>query len=354
VGFARLSHRRNSSRVLLNSSVAFLHFRLKQDKLAALIQDLSADGIENSFRIRLANAVWVQRDYPVRDAYRTMLREVFALEDDFGVDFTGHPTEAARTINDWVANRTGGRIRSVVEPERAAAPSKMFLASALYFRGNWTEGFYRPNTRNAEFHVTRSRSVTVPMMSQTSYLRVQRYLDAGSFQVLSLECGQGAYAMVVLLPKQVDGLASLEETLTPRLLDALWPKLKTRHLIYVKLPRFRLETSLRLQPTLESLGLSRAFERARADFSGINGRSGDLFVSDAIHETVLDVNEEGVEGAASTGVLCADGDDDDPPAIVNVDHPFLYLIRDTRSGCVVFFGRVINPMMEFNPPHSDP
>lgn len=321
---------------------------LTEHSLAALIQDLTADGAQNSFQSRLANAVWVQRDYPLLDSYRAMLRDVFALNDDYRVDFTQHPTEAARAVNAWVAKRTGGRITGVIQPENVAAPTKMVLTSALYFRGQWTEGFNRPYTCDAEFHVTRSRSVIVPMMSQTSHPKVHGFLDAGSFRVLSLSCGQGAYAMAVLLPKQLDGLASLEATLTPEALDALWPKLKTPQLI-IKLPRFCLRTSVGLQPTLKALGLSRAFDRARADFSGINGRSGDLFVSSAMHETFLDVNEEGIEAAAYGGVFASDGDDDDQPQVVTVDHPFVYLIRDTRSGCVVFVGRVINPLMEFSP-----
>jgi len=253
-----------------------------------------------------------------------------------------------------VSNRTGGKIAGVIQPEAVAAPTKLVLTSALYFRGNWTDGFYRPYTRDAVFHVTRSRSVTVPMMSKTGYLKVHGFLDAGPFQVLSLPCGEGAYAMAVLLPKQVEGLGDLEATLTPQALDALWPKLKTPAEIRISLPRFRLRMSRTMQPVLKALGLTRAFDRERADFSGINGRSGDLFVKSAIHETFLDVNEEGIEAAAFSGVISVDGSRDEPPPVVTVDHPFLYLIRDTRSGCIVFLGRVINPLMEHNPPPSEP
>ncbi len=149
--------------------------------------------------------------------------------------------------------------------------------------------------------------------------------------------------MAILLPKQVEGLGDLEATLTPAALDALWPKLKAPHEITISLPRFRLRTSREIKPVLGELGLSRAIVQERADFSGIKGKSADLFVTTATHETFLDVNEEGIEAAAFTGVISADSDGGDQPAVVVVDHPFLYLIRDTRSGCIVFLGRVVNP-----------
>jgi serine protease inhibitor len=101
-----------------------------------------------------------------------------------------------------------------------------------------------------------------------------------------------------------------------------------------------------LKPVLEKLGLSRAFDRERADFSGINGRSANLFVNAATHATYLDVDEEGIEAAALTEFICSDAFGEDRPPVVVVDHPFLYLIRDTRSGCIIFLGRVIDPLME--------
>jgi serpin B len=191
--------------------------------LAALIQDLNADGEKQSYQIRSADAAWVQQEYPLLDAYRTTLRDVFALDDDRQVDFTSHPAEAARSINACVSDRTGGKIREILRPEDVTAPTKLVLTSALYFRAGWTERFDSPSTREAEFHVTRSQSVTVPMMHLQSYRSVHGFLDAVSFRVLSLSCGQGVYAMDVLLPRDVEGLHDLEATLTPEMLDASGP-----------------------------------------------------------------------------------------------------------------------------------
>ncbi|WP_406698047.1 serpin family protein [Singulisphaera sp. Ch08] len=311
--------------------------------LAALIQDLDADGEDRAFQIRLANAVWVPRNYALLDDYRAALRNVFAIHDDRQVDFDGHPAEAARIINAWISERTGGKITGVIPPQSVTTPTKLVLTSALYFRGSWTEGFYRPETRDEPFHVTRTRSVTVPMMHQHSYTKVHDYLDGGSFLVVSLSCGQGAFAMDVLLPKEVDGLGALEATLTPEMLAALWPKLKRSDDIDISLPRFRAQSSRALEPVLKELGLSRAFVRERADFSGINGKPADLYATAVTHETFVDVNEEGIEAAAFTRVISPDAFGIDPPPVIRADHPFLYLLRDTRSGCIVFLGRVVEP-----------
>ena len=312
--------------------------------LAALIQDLNADGQDLSFQIRLANAVWVPRNYALLDDYRAALRGIFAIDDDRRVDFDGHPDGAARAINAWVSKRTAGKIAGAIRPEGVAAPTKLVLTSALYFRGNWGEGFYRPATKDEPFHVTRTRSVSVPMMHQHPYTQAHGYLDGGSFHVVSLSCGQGAFAMDVLLPKEIDGLGDLEATLTPEMLAALWPKLKRPDDYEISLPRFRVQSSRAMEPVLKELGLSRAFVRERADFSGINGKPADLFATAVTHETFVDVNEEGIEAAAFTGVIGADAFGVDPPPVIRADHPFLYLLRDTRSGCIVFLGRVVEPV----------
>jgi len=249
-------------------------------------------------------------------------------------------------MNAWVSDRTGGKITGAFPREVVVAPTRLVLTSALYFRGNWTEGFVRPATEDEPFHVTRTRTVTVPMMHMTGERSVHGYLDGGSFQVLSLSCGEGAFAMDVLLPKQVDGLDDLEAMLTPEMLAALLLKLERPGEIIVSLPRFRLRSSRALEPVLTELGLSRAFVRERADFSGINGRSSDLFVSATSHETFLDVNEEGIEAAAYMGVVGAAAYGEDRPPVVRADHPFLYLVRDTRSGCIVFLGRLVDPLSQ--------
>ena len=311
--------------------------------LAAMIRDLNADGPEMSFQVRLADAVWFQEGYPILEPYRRTLREVFALDDDPRVDFTGHPERAAADINDWIAERTGGKIGEAVSAEAVRPPTKMVLTSALYFRANWVESFHEESTSDAPFYVSRAVTVTVPMMYQHSYTKTFGYADLGTYRVVSLPCGGGSFATAIFLPRDRDGLGGLEAALTPEALDAAWAALKKPEEIEISLPRFRLRTSHALNSALEALGISRAFDRRRADFSDINGKTHDLAVDAVTHNTLIDVNERGIEAAAVAEIISVDAFGDEPPVVV-VDHPFFYAIRDTRSGCIVFIGRVVDPL----------
>jgi serpin B len=320
--------------------------RLADAGLAALMRDLNDDGSDLSFQIRLADAVWFQEGYPILDAYRRTLHDVFALGDERRVDFNGHPDQAAASINDWVSERTGGKIAGAIAPEAVRPPTKMVLTSAFYFRGNWSEQFHEEATHDAGFDVSWYRTVTVPMMYQHSYIKGHGYADLGSYRVVTLPCGHGAYSMAVFLPKTVAGLAEMEAALTPDTIDAIWPGLKFPEEIIISLPKFRLRASRALTPALQALGVSRAFDPGRADFSGINGKTNDLFVATAMHDTLIDVNERGIEAAAATEIISVDAFGEEPP-VVTIDHPFFYLIRDNRSGCIVFMGRVVNPLASF-------
>ncbi len=311
--------------------------------LAAFIQDLNADGRAECFQIRVANAVWIPQGYTVLEEYRRALHDVFALGTTTSVDFTGDSAEAARTVSGWVSDRTGGKITQALPAAAMAAPTKLALTAAIYFRGNWLEGFYRPVTKHEAFHTDLKRSVTVPMMHMTALANVHGYLDGGTFELLSLVCGEGAFAMDVFLPKTVDGLGDLEAMLTPDMLADLWRRLVRPPEIIVSLPRFRVSTSRPLEPVLKQLGLSRAFDPKKADFSKISGKSADLYLSAASHETFLDVNEEGIEAAAFMGMLTTDSDRETQSPVIRADHPFLYLVRDSRTNCIVFLGRVIDP-----------
>jgi serpin B len=148
--------------------------------------------------------------------------------------------------------------------------------------------------------------------------------------------------MVVLLPKEMNGLPELEKAITVEKLASLLSKLQNRKVIAF-IPKFKMETSFGLKPTLEKLGMKRAFS-GEADFSGISGQK-DLCISAVIHKAYVDVNEEGTEAAAATAVVMRfmAVRRPDPTPIFRADHPFLFLIRDTKAGNILFMGRLTNP-----------
>jgi serpin B len=179
-------------------------------------------------------------------------------------------------------------------------------------------------------------------MHEVAYLS---YYDAGDFQVLRLPYTGGEASMVVLLPKKRDGLADLEKSLTvDKLADAIG-KLQ-REKVDVTLPRFKATQEFSLNETLEALGMKKAFTPA-ADFSGLNGGNERLFISWVVHKAFVEVNEKGTEAAAATGVgivaVSDEGDNPKPVPVFRADHPFLFLIRDDRTGSILFLGRLADP-----------
>ena len=151
--------------------------------------------------------------------------------------------------------------------------------------------------------------------------------------------------MVVLLPKKIEGLADLEKDLTADKLDGWIGKLQKQEVI-VSLPKFKTEQRVQLADTLSEMGMKLAFDDQKADLSGMAGKPGDLYISKVIHQAYIDVNEEGTEAAGSTAVIIAEPTAvrvEPPKPVFRADHPFLFLIRDTRSGSVLFLGRIANP-----------
>jgi serpin B len=145
--------------------------------------------------------------------------------------------------------------------------------------------------------------------------------------------------MVVLLPKNADGIADLEKHLTADQLVGWMKKLSKRE-VQVSLPKFKTTGRFQLADTLISLGMRAAFNDA--DFTGMDGERG-LRISKVIHQSYVDVNEEGTEAAAATAVVVGFGTAaiHPPPPVFRADHPFLYLIRDQKTGSILFFGRMV-------------
>ena len=156
-------------------------------------------------------------------------------------------------------------------------------------------------------------------------------------QVLELPYEGGDLSMLVLLPAARDGLAELEAALTLENLE-LWISHLWEDEVQAQLPRFKLDYRLEVQDYLPPLGMIDAFLPHKADFSGITGQASGFFIDLIIHQAFVQVDEAGTEAAAATAIVSRGG-----PPIFRADHPFLFLIRENSTGCILFLGRVANP-----------
>ena len=161
--------------------------------------------------------------------------------------------------------------------------------------------------------------------------------------MLELPYNRNELSMVVLLPRAADGLAKLEQGLTTEKLDG-WQKAVKPVPVRVSLPRFKTEKELSLEPVLKAMGMPSAFDRGKADFSGMTSAER-LMISAVLHKAFVDVNEEGTEAAAATAVVMARAGAARPPEpkVFRADRPFLYLIRENKTGSVLFLGRFAGP-----------
>jgi serpin B len=319
-----------------------LHITVPESELhqamARLRENLLADK-KKGYQLRVANRLWGQKGYEFLPEFLQTTRKDYGAE--LGVlDFAQATETARREINGWVEKQTEHKIKDLLPPGTLDAMTRLVLTNAIYFKGNWQEQFEKDATEDAPFHVSADKDVVVPMMHQTERFG---YRAADALQVLEMPYAKGELSMIVLLPKETEGLPRLEKKLTQANLQE-WTQGLRRQKVIVYLPRFKMTSQFGLTDTLQAMGMRLAFEPGKADFSGMS-RSEELFISAVIHKAFVDVNEEGTEAAAATGVAIAAtaAPLQEEPPVFRADRPFVFLIRDNRTGSIVFMGRVTNP-----------
>ena len=306
--------------------------------LAALEKDLAAATKEAEFR--QANSFWAQRDYKFREDYLGVLRGSYGAEARL-VDFKTKAEEARAEINAWTEEKTNGKIKGLF-PARSLDPlSRLVLVNAVYFKGKWEKTFRKEQTFDGEFTRGDGSTVTVRMMSSPQPSE-RLYFEDEELQALRMPY-QGGLSMLVLLPRKGGkGLPGLD--LTPQRLAAVRAGLAEQK-AKVFFPRFTFSSGFGLNDALADLGMPTAFTDA-ADLGGMDGTR-NLYIQKAVHKAFVEVNEEGTEAAAATGIAVGTKSMAlfDIP-VFRADRPFLFFIEDPKSGLVLFMGRVQDPAGE--------
>jgi serpin B len=319
-----------------------LHFTLPPDRLhpafASLIRSLESGASEGGYRLSVANRLWGPKGYHYRPDFLSITRDQYGAELA-EVDFAASE-QARQTINAWISEKTEGKILDLIPSGVLDALTRLVLTNAIYFKGTWSEPFPKALTQEAPFHLTRDETTKAPLMQRQGDLR---FWAGEGLKVVELPYAGGTLAMTVLLPDAIDGLPALEAGLTDEKLGRWLSGLRSRK-VAVALPRFKMTSEFSLGQTLAKMGMPLAFDRNRADFSGITSVE-PLYIAAVIHKAFVDVNEEGTEAAAATGVVMKTRAAmvPQPIAVFRADHPFLFLIRDLKSGSILFLGRVVNP-----------
>lgn len=289
--------------------------------------------IDTAVVFKIANSIWYREEIAVEQSFLNVNQAFFDARIS-PCNFSDPGT--ADTINAWVSRNTKDKIPTIVE--KPIDPNLvMILINAIYFDGNWAHQFDEEYTHDDEFSLPDGSKTSCKMMSQENWFR---YFESDSFQAVDLPYGDGAFSMIIFLPKpgvRVDNLIgrfhkdSLEEWLGNLVMS--------NGTIY--LPKFKLEYTKELRRILTSLGMGIAFSGG-ADFSGIN-KEDLLFISFVKHKTFIEVDEEGTEAAAVTSVGMATSAGPSGSFVMRMDRPFLLLIRENNSQAILFIGKIVEP-----------
>jgi serpin B len=326
-----------------------LHFNLPPGQLHPAFHQLIAElhsrsagsaGSQERADVELftANALWTQTGEHILPDFQKRI-EVNYQGGLYPVDFRASAETARRTINTWVEERTKGKIQDLLKPEHIESRTVLVLTNAIYFKALWETPFSSQMTSPADFYTSSTARIRIDMMNLSSRFA---YYDETGFQALELPYKGRTLAMVVLLPKAKDGLAQFESSLTAAKLEGWLSKLSPRR-VEVSFPKFKLSVECELKEPLSELGMPIAFDPRAADFSGMSG-SREFCISAVVHKAFVEVEEKGTEAAAATGVVAARGSAVTTlPTVFRADHPFVFLIRDTRNGSILFLGRLVKP-----------
>jgi serine protease inhibitor len=279
--------------------------------------------------MNVANSLWLRRGFDARPEFLDVNAKRYRAEIR-ALDFAS--PDASKTINAWVERATSGKIPKIV-PETIDASVVLYLIDAIYFKGRWATPFDPKLTKDDVFHRADGSTVPCKLMQRSGSLAC---VETSELQAVDLAYGNGAFRMTVLLP----AAGSSTDALVAKLDAVPWSDVRERP-GDLALPRFVARFEATLNGPLVALGMPKAFS-PDADFSGIAG--GPLFVSEVKHETFVEVNEEGTEAAAATSVAVARSSAmPSKRFVMRVDRPFVFVIREAKSGIVLFAGKIGDP-----------
>ncbi|XP_067633490.1 serine protease inhibitor 42Dd-like [Eurosta solidaginis] len=291
------------------------------------------DKYKESELLKIVTKVYIQEGQKLKADYEGQLKESYNAEAE-AVNFAEGESTAS-TINSWIEEKTAGKITDLVQASNFNALTRLVLLNALHFKGSWEMKFDEKLTAEGDFYITEDETVKVQYMSHNAKF-CYGYLEELDCQAFEMPYNNSDLAMLVLLPNKRNGLGELAEKLKSTNLVDLAEKLNFKQKIMVKFPKFKVEFSVDLTDTFKKLGVNKIFSD-NADFSNMLESHESLKVSNIFHKAVIEVNEEGTEAAAATGMifmLCSM-----PPQFV-ADHPFFYVIWNKRN--ILFAGTFVN------------
>lgn len=288
--------------------------------------------VDSRVIISVANSVWTENNFVVKKPFTDILTAYYSAESK---SFDISDAQVPKQINTWIESKTNGLIKNMVD--KLDESTVMLLINAIYFKGKWNSQFDKANTVQKSFNKPGGAIVDVPMMKQKSEYKV---FTGEGFVLAEFPYGQGNFVMDVILPDENIGLNSMIQSITDKSFTG-WLNAMSKREIDLSFPRFKYGYKLQLKDILADMGMGIAFTD-NADFSNISDIA--VMISGVLHQAFIETNEEGTEAAAATIVGIMTTSMPPAPLILNLDHPFLYIIRETSTNTILFMGKVADPL----------
>jgi len=308
----------------------------RRNQYSNLLSDINKK--DNEYALKTANALWAEQDFHFLDEYLTTVEKYYGGKTT-NLDFKNEWEASRLIINNWVEDKTNDKIKDLLPEDLIDADTRLVLTNAIYFKAKWLIQFDADKTRDEYFRVNPDKSIKVPMMQPTSQKSTFNYTQNKDLQILEMPYAGEDLSMLILLPLD-DDIEALENSFTIEKLTE-WKKSLRKRRVNIYIPKFKFETKYFMKKTLSDLGMPTAFTGS-ADFSGMTGTR-DLKIDKVIHQAFIEVNEEGTEAAAATGISMMPTSMPPPTPIFKADHPFIFIIQQNETGNILFMGRVSDP-----------
>ncbi|XP_005398965.1 PREDICTED: serpin B6 [Chinchilla lanigera] len=303
-----------------------------------LLDEINRTG--TNYLLRTANRLFGEKSYQFLSSFKDSCYKFYQAEME-ELNFTHAAEESRKHINSWVAKKTEGKITEILSSDALNSSTSLVLVNAIYFKGNWDTQFDKARTRERPFKVSKNEEKPVQMMYKKSTFQMT-YIGEIFTKILVLPYVNKELNMIIMLPDEHIDLKTVEKEITyEKFVEWTNPDKMDKEEVEVYLPRFKLEEDSDMKDALCRLGMTDAFEEARADFSGMSSKR-DLFLSKVVHKSFVEVNEEGTEAAAATAAIMMMRCLHFTPSFC-ADHPFLFFIQHCKTSAILFCGRVSSP-----------